>query len=197
MKKWPIVDEETSVSEPTNYKLNISWLEGRSPGRRHSISGVYCCPEDLVVNKRRQSDGFICSMDMEGANDLNMIQGSQLREATKLKTFLDVEKRALRVPNPPPRPSVGSSEFDADTHAWVRGSFVAMKLLVLMKQNSSGTAIDDAVLIHRDHWKTASYCKAMAGMLRLVESNASNRIGKEVIETEHGKSAVHSTANPL
>lgn len=110
LKKWPVLDEETHVSEPPNYKINLSWSEGRSPGRRHSISGANCCQEDLVVNKRRQSDGFICSMEMEEVDsvacrkyDLN--QGSQLREATKLKTLLDVEKRALRIPNPPPRPS--------------------------------------------------------------------------------------------
>ncbi|KAL8260208.1 hypothetical protein R6Q59_028161 [Mikania micrantha] len=101
MKKWPVLDEESNASEPIKYELNLGWSEGR----RHSISGANCCQEDLVVNKRRQSDGFICSLEMEGVNDLNVIQGSQLREATKLKTLLDVEKRALRVPNPPPRPS--------------------------------------------------------------------------------------------
>ncbi|KAI3511100.1 hypothetical protein L1887_18244 [Cichorium endivia] len=96
-KKWPVLDEESQVSEPQNYKLNLGWLEGR----RHSISGANCCQEDLVVNKRRQSDGFISSMEIEEV-DSSVIQ---VREATKLKTLLDVEKRALRVPNPPPRPS--------------------------------------------------------------------------------------------
>ncbi|KAF5820663.1 putative protein CHUP1 [Helianthus annuus] len=94
VKKWNVLDKETNASEP-----NIPWLEGR----RHSISGANCCQEDLMMNKRRQSDGFICSL--EGVNDSNLIQGSRLRETTKLKTYMDVEKRASRVPNPPPTPS--------------------------------------------------------------------------------------------
>ncbi|KAJ0808515.1 putative protein CHUP1 [Helianthus annuus] len=94
VKKWNVLDKETNASEP-----NIPWLEGR----RHSISGANCCQEDLMMNKRRQSDGFICSL--ESVNDSNLIQGSRLRETTKLKTYMDVEKRASRVPNPPPTPS--------------------------------------------------------------------------------------------
>ncbi|MFS7905431.1 putative protein CHUP1 [Helianthus anomalus] len=94
IKKWHVLDKETNASEP-----NIPWLEGR----RHSISGANCCQEDLMMNKRRQSDGFICSL--EGVNDSNLIQGSRLRETTKLKTYMDAEKRASRVPNPPPTPS--------------------------------------------------------------------------------------------
>ncbi|KAM0052074.1 putative protein CHUP1 [Helianthus debilis subsp. tardiflorus] len=94
VKKWHVLDKETNASEP-----NIPWLEGR----RHSISGANCCQEDLMMNKRRQSDGFICSL--EGVNDSNLIQGSRLRETTNLKTYMDVEKRASRVPNPPPTPS--------------------------------------------------------------------------------------------
>ncbi|KAJ0791406.1 putative protein CHUP1 [Helianthus annuus] len=94
IKKWHVLDKETNASEP-----NIPWLEGR----RHSISGANCCQEDLMMNKRRQSDGFRCSL--ERVNDSNLIQGSRLRETTKLKTYIDVEKRASRVPNPPPTPS--------------------------------------------------------------------------------------------
>ncbi|KAF6147309.1 hypothetical protein GIB67_009792 [Kingdonia uniflora] len=86
-------------------------------GRRHSISGSRRCVEELVLSKRRQSDAFInCTQEIENGDsleankcDFDNTQSPQCfgntRGRNKISDFLDVEKRALRIPNPPPRPS--------------------------------------------------------------------------------------------
>lgn len=120
LKKWPITDEDLSNLESPDILLDKSWVdleELRSPRRRHSISGSKCCAEELVPNKRRQSDCFVCTKDMEKevepltpqTYELGIIQRAQVfgngQEANKISVSFDVEKRALRVPNPPPRPT--------------------------------------------------------------------------------------------
>ncbi|MQL98726.1 hypothetical protein Taro_031432, partial [Colocasia esculenta] len=103
--------------------------EGTSPSRRHSISGSKGYVEDLKVNTRRQSDGFICQKELKSEvsgsclsvkdrrqiiaqkYELGMARSPKFhvnkRESglTSQAVGLDVEKCALRIPNPPPRPS--------------------------------------------------------------------------------------------
>ncbi|GAV65607.1 hypothetical protein CFOL_v3_09122 [Cephalotus follicularis] len=115
-------DNESVNSYPcqSNNHIAKNWNleEGRSPSRRHSISGSKCCMEDLVPSKRRQSDGFIMSMKgMEKETELStsqkydpgMVQIGNYQEANKISIPLDVDKKALRIPNPPPRPSCAIS----------------------------------------------------------------------------------------
>ncbi|GLU17486.1 hypothetical protein SLE2022_338520 [Rubroshorea leprosula] len=122
IKKWPIPIQEFSNTECTDDHVHRNWVhleEGRSPGRRHSISGSNCFAEELIPNKRRQSDGFIHAKEMEkeaeplGSQKFDMVPRTLLfgnsLETNKPTSFLDVEKRALRVPNPPPRPSCSIS----------------------------------------------------------------------------------------
>lgn len=101
--------------------VHLEEEEYTSPSRRHSISGgSKCFVEDLASNKRRQSDGFVIHIketDKEAvslvAQNYSVVQRSELfgnsQENNKLISCLDVEKRALRVPNPPPRPSCSVS----------------------------------------------------------------------------------------
>lgn len=111
LKKWPITDEDLQNLEcPQNFLDHHSWEEAWSPRRRHSISGSKFCTEEMLLNKRRQSDGFICSKEVEKEAEPSVSQKYDLcviqtPEITKLKAFSDIEKRALRIPNPPPRPS--------------------------------------------------------------------------------------------
>ncbi|KAI5332137.1 hypothetical protein L3X38_022265 [Prunus dulcis] len=118
LKKWPIADEDLPNLECPDGLLDKSWVdseEGRSPRRRHSISGSKCCAEELVQsNKRRQSDGFMCAQEMEkdtepvASENFDLFFGN-CHEINKIPASLDVEKRALRIPNPPPRPSCSIS----------------------------------------------------------------------------------------
>ncbi|XP_022892487.1 protein CHUP1, chloroplastic-like [Olea europaea var. sylvestris] len=106
LKKWPITDEDIQQLECTENYANRNWDDLQNSARRHSISGSKCCHEDLILAKRRQSDGFICSKEAENADasqkyDLGVIN-------SKVLASLEVEKRTLRVPNPPPRPSCTS-----------------------------------------------------------------------------------------
>ncbi|KAE8714708.1 peroxisome bioproteinsis protein 7 [Hibiscus syriacus] len=104
MKKWSITSQEFSSSEYAADVVDKEWVhieELRSPGRRHSISGSKCYIQELIPNKRRQSDGFMCIKEMEEAEPLS----SQKPAALLSSSSLDFEKRALRIPNPPPRPS--------------------------------------------------------------------------------------------
>lgn len=116
--------------------LDKEWLEaqqGRSPRRRHSISGSKSWNEDLIPSNRRQSDGFIFPKEFENEafndeicpamKDKHMSNGQKhgletlqsprffinRHETNKIMPF-DVEKRALRIPNPPPKPSILVSE---------------------------------------------------------------------------------------
>ncbi|XP_011005317.1 PREDICTED: protein CHUP1, chloroplastic-like [Populus euphratica] len=120
LKKWPITDEDVPNLECQD-KNWVQSEDGRSPRRRHSISGSKFCIEELVPNRRRQSDGFMCIKEMENEVELvssekyefDIIQRPQIlaycQETKKIVGPLDVEKRALRVPNPPPRPSCSVS----------------------------------------------------------------------------------------
>ncbi|GFQ04458.1 protein chup1 chloroplastic [Phtheirospermum japonicum] len=86
-KKWPITDEDLQ----------------QSSARRHSISGTNCSPEDLLLlNKKRQSDSFICLKEADKRAEALVTQKYDLEVSNSRP---DIEKRALRVPNPPPRPS--------------------------------------------------------------------------------------------
>ncbi|KAF9620548.1 hypothetical protein IFM89_013213 [Coptis chinensis] len=119
--KWPKFDEKMPNVAFPHHLLDKEWndiQEEISPRRRHSISGLNCCTEEMLPNKRRQSDGFICSKEVENEGillvsqtyDIGVVESPRCfiksQESNKLNAFLDVEKRALRVPNPPPRPSV-------------------------------------------------------------------------------------------
>lgn len=124
LKKWPIASEEMSNLECQDNDLDKTWArleEGRSPRRRHSISGSNCRAEELMPNKRRQSDGFMCTKEMENEQESLSSQkydfgiaprpqfSANRQEVNKSASVLDVEKRVLRIPNPPPRPSCSIS----------------------------------------------------------------------------------------
>ncbi|TXG48224.1 hypothetical protein EZV62_027518 [Acer yangbiense] len=117
LRKWPNTNEDLPNLESPDDLLDKTWVhleEGRSPRRRHSISGSKCNVEDLIpsLSKRRQSDGFMC-IEMEKEDepqpsqkyDLGVVQRLNYQDVNKTMGTLDVEKRALRIPNPPPRPS--------------------------------------------------------------------------------------------
>ncbi|KAK6916907.1 hypothetical protein RJ641_017658 [Dillenia turbinata] len=119
LKKWSVGNISENLECP-DIILEKIWMESpecTSP-RRHSISGSKCCREDLVLRKRRQSDGFMYSKETEKeaeeficqSFDFGSAQRSQQygnsQDVNKLAVSLDIEKRALRVPNPPPRPSI-------------------------------------------------------------------------------------------
>ncbi|CAN4080300.1 unnamed protein product [Withania somnifera] len=98
LKKWPITDEEMQIVGSPENTISRSWEDTQSSTRRHSISGSKFYVEDLIFNKRRQSDAFICSKEVE--KEIEPLVSQQ-----KLTNPLEVEKRVLRIPNPPPRPS--------------------------------------------------------------------------------------------
>ncbi|KAL2524393.1 protein CHUP1 [Abeliophyllum distichum] len=121
LKKWPITDEDIKQLECTDNFVNRIWDDSQSSARRHSISGSKCCTEDVIFTKRRQSDGFICSKEAENADasqkfDLGVIN-------SKVSASLEVEKRTLRIPNPPPRPSCTRITDSSDV-ANVRSSMI-------------------------------------------------------------------------
>ncbi|GER36816.1 hydroxyproline-rich glycoprotein family protein [Striga asiatica] len=106
-KKWPITDEDLQQIKNRNF----TWDEQKSSARRHSISGTNCCPKDLAFNnKKRQSDSFICSKEalVSEKYDLEVVSN---RARVYSTASLDVveKKRALRIANPPPRPSCSDS----------------------------------------------------------------------------------------
>ncbi|CAL0300993.1 unnamed protein product [Lupinus luteus] len=109
-KKWPIISDNLSQVEFSDRLIEKNWIEsevGGSPRRRHSISGLNCSEDEVVLNKRRQSDYFVCSKEMEKESvSLSVHQsGLEIVQRPQLLASSDVEKRALRIPNPPPRPS--------------------------------------------------------------------------------------------
>lgn len=125
-KKWPITSDHLSQVECPNSLIEKNWIEqeigGSCTTRRHSISGSNSSEEEIVVvSKRRQSncfDSFECLKEIE--KESVPIQQSGLertqyfgncQEANKLLACFDVEKRALRIPNPPPRPSCSISSI--------------------------------------------------------------------------------------
>ncbi|XP_043698687.1 protein CHUP1, chloroplastic-like isoform X2 [Telopea speciosissima] len=120
-KRWPKVGEDLSNLEFPHHLLDKDWVdlqESVSPKRRHSICGSKSCTEGLIASKRRQSDVFISGKEIEKDGiplvaqkyDLGVVQSPQFfvnkQETNKITASLDVEKRPLRIPNPPPRPSV-------------------------------------------------------------------------------------------
>ncbi|KAI8539866.1 hypothetical protein RHMOL_Rhmol09G0216300 [Rhododendron molle] len=119
LKKWPITEEDLSSIECLdNDAIGKSWVDSHSPRRRHSISGSKFFAEDML-SKWRQSNGFICVKEIEKEVETlatqkyglesDVVQKPQIlsnfQEIAKLTSSLDVAKRPLRVPNPPPRPS--------------------------------------------------------------------------------------------
>ncbi|KAG2689553.1 hypothetical protein I3760_09G144600 [Carya illinoinensis] len=129
LKKWPITEEDMPTLDCPDKVLDENWVdleEMSSPRRRHSISGAKCCPEELASSRRRQSDCFTCTKDMEKEveplisqkYDLGIAYRPQVfgncHEGNKISASLDVEKRALRIPNPPPRPSCSISSGPTD-----------------------------------------------------------------------------------
>ncbi|KAL2963682.1 hypothetical protein AAZX31_17G215400 [Glycine max] len=123
-KKWPITSDDLSQVECHGSLIEKNRIEsdvGGSPRRRHSISGSNYSEEEVSLSKRRQSDCFVCSKEMEKESvplsvqqsGLEIVQRPQYfsncQEANKLLVSSDVEKRALRIPNPPPRPSCSIS----------------------------------------------------------------------------------------
>lgn len=116
-KKWPITDEDLQQMKYKDNLVNRNWDDQQGSGRRHSISGMNCSHEDLILNKKRQSDSFMCSKELDKRAEVLVSQKYDLevsnrphvytdcQEICRVTASLDVEKRALRVPNPPPRPS--------------------------------------------------------------------------------------------
>ncbi|KAE7996016.1 hypothetical protein FH972_000765 [Carpinus fangiana] len=144
LKKWPISDEDLPNVECQDGLVDKNWVdleEVRSPRRRHSISGSKCCEEELISSARRQSDCFVCIKDMEKEVEplasqkyhLGMVHRPQVfrncQEANKISASLDVEKRALRIPNPPPRPSCSISSGPKD-----EGSFALRSTTGVVKR---------------------------------------------------------------
>lgn len=106
--------------------IHAEWTKTQneqSPIRRHSISGLNesrsgetSTSSGGTVNKRRQSDNFItahkeiCNKEMLPiqTNFENFNFGFSVPQVSRLpanKAEMCIEKRAVRIPNPPPRPS--------------------------------------------------------------------------------------------
>ncbi|XP_071921542.1 protein CHUP1, chloroplastic-like [Coffea arabica] len=121
LKKWPITDEDMQQLDHTDNFRDPNWDNSESSMRRHSISGLKCYSQDFMLDKRRQSDGFM--RFKEPTNEVQMLDSqkydlrankmpeflSSCQDACRVKASLDVEKKALRIPNPPPRPSCTAS----------------------------------------------------------------------------------------
>ncbi|KAL5222542.1 hypothetical protein ABZP36_027255 [Zizania latifolia] len=133
IKQWSQNDKNCEASKKEAL-LDRAWIEAaecRSPTRRHSLGGPKGCAQDFSIVKRRQSDTFICLPEAtdeevscnkdEAASekrellvekyDFGRSESSRflLGKSEMCKTHsMDIEKRALRIPNPPPRPSVSA-----------------------------------------------------------------------------------------
>ncbi|PUZ49988.1 hypothetical protein GQ55_6G023400 [Panicum hallii var. hallii] len=134
IKQWSQNDKSCQASKKEAL-LDRAWVEAaeaRSPTRRHSLGGPKGCAQDFNIVKRRQSDTFIslpdatddsfsCNKDptirekrdlLVDKYDFGRSESSRfvLGKSDVCKSqCLDVEKRVLRIPNPPPRPSVSVS----------------------------------------------------------------------------------------
>ncbi|KAL5231269.1 hypothetical protein ABZP36_030045 [Zizania latifolia] len=131
IKQWSRNDKNCEASKKEAL-LDRAWIEAaecKSPTRRHSLGGPKGCAQDFSIVKRRQSDTFICLPDATGGA-ISCSKDEPVREKSELlvekydfgrsessrfllgksemcKTHsMDIEKRTLRIPNPPPRPSV-------------------------------------------------------------------------------------------
>ncbi|KAL6546257.1 hypothetical protein OROMI_021978 [Orobanche minor] len=112
-RKWPITDEELQQIKHTDR----NWDDPQNTARRHSICGTNYGPENIVLNKKSQSDSFICPKEADKRAEALVSQKYDLEvsnrphvytdclEFCKVTASFDIEKRALRIPNPPPRPS--------------------------------------------------------------------------------------------
>nr|GME18448.1 protein CHUP1, chloroplastic-like [Ipomoea batatas] len=130
LKKWPLTDEDISQLECQDDVGVDRWDNSQNYARRHSISGSKFCVEDLVINMRRQSDGFMCSKEVEKETEPLAFQH-------KVTASSEVERRALRVPNPPPRPSPAvCSEQKKETGTVQRAPQVVEFYHSLMKRDS-------------------------------------------------------------
>nr|CAB3479858.1 unnamed protein product [Digitaria exilis] len=134
IKLWSQNDKTCQASKKEAL-LDRAWVEAaeaRSPTRRHSLGGPKGCAQDFNIVKRRQSDTFISLPDATDES-LSCNKDPTIREKRDLlvdkydfgqsessrfilgksevckSQCLDVEKRVLRIPNPPPRPSVSVS----------------------------------------------------------------------------------------
>lgn len=116
LKKWPITDEDLSSFDVTENGLDKNWVcldDERSP-RRHSISGIRCSSEEIKSSKRRQSDGFVLiEKGMESVPPQKLEWSVNCQEISKLAIPYEIEKRTLRIPNPPPRPTCHSLPNDS------------------------------------------------------------------------------------
>ncbi|KAI3943906.1 hypothetical protein MKX01_002436 [Papaver californicum] len=118
LKKWPKIGEDLSNFKFPHLTLDKDCSDsqegGRSPRRRHSISGSKLFVDEFVQNKRRQSDGFTtCAKEAGNEEELGGGQSPRFfensQEISRMTAALDVERRTLRIPNPPPRPSCSIS----------------------------------------------------------------------------------------
>jgi hypothetical protein len=134
IKQWP-QNEKNCQGSKKEALLDRAWIEAaeaQSLTRRHSLGGPKGCTQDINIVKRRQSGTFFslpdatdelvsCGKDMAIREKCDLLvdkydfgRSESARydlgksEVSKSQT-LDIEKRALRIPNPPPRPSVSVS----------------------------------------------------------------------------------------
>lgn len=134
IKQWSQNDKSCQASKKEAL-LDKAWVEAaeaRSPTRRHSLGGTKGCAQDFNIVKRRQSDTFVslpdatddsfsCNKDptirekrdlLVDKYDFGRSESSRFvlgKSEVCRSQCLDVEKRVLRIPNPPPRPSVSVS----------------------------------------------------------------------------------------
>lgn len=124
LKKWPNASEDVSSLNGKENGLGKNWVcldDERSP-RRHSISGIRCSSEEIKSSKRRQSDGFVLiEQGMESVPLQKLEWSVNCQEICKLAIPYEIEKRTLRIPNPPPRPSCNSlpNESNKDSAAQI------------------------------------------------------------------------------
>ncbi|EPS70040.1 hypothetical protein M569_04722, partial [Genlisea aurea] len=94
------------------------WDDLRSSPRRYSISGMQCSDGDIVLNRKRQSDSFVCSKERDHQRfSIELSDRSPVVVSKLSASSSHVEKKASRVPNPPPRPSSSLSRQKDDDSA--------------------------------------------------------------------------------
>ncbi|KAL6857254.1 hypothetical protein ACP4OV_018636 [Aristida adscensionis] len=134
IKQWS-QNEKICQASKREALLDRAWVEAaesRSPTRRHSLGGPKGCAQEFNIVKRRQSDTFIGLPDATDESvcgnkdqtirekrdllvdkyDFGRSESSRFilgKSEVSKSQCLDVEKRALRIPNPPPRPSISVS----------------------------------------------------------------------------------------
>ncbi|GFY90915.1 hydroxyproline-rich glycoprotein family protein [Actinidia rufa] len=197
LKKWPITEEDLSNLESLDDASDKTWVDSQSPRRRHSISGSNFFVEDLL-SKRRQSDGFICIKEIERVGEplatatqkygLDIVQKAQIlsnfQETNKMTSSLDVEKRALRVPNPPPRPSCAVSNEHKDNVRGATGVVQRAPEVVefyhsLMKRDSRKDSLNGGIC------DTPDVANVRSSMIGEIENRSSHLLAIKVdVETQ-------------